>query len=121
MTSPTIPSLVGIQDAGVETVVSTSNPFVRLWVVEAIARDAEATDGDRKSVGEDEPVARPIVPVVLNPRRPGAELALQPLEHLPGFDDVGVTGEVTHQHLFCTLLGRLWKRKVREYRKNRLG
>ena len=102
-----VQSLVGVEDAGVETLVSPGDPFVRLRVVQAIACDAEAPDGDREGVGQDEPVARPVVPVVLDPRRPGAELALQPLEHLSGFDDVGVTREVAHQHLFCPLLGLL--------------
>src|SRR5205814_10464172 len=92
-----VESLVRIPDAGVETGVALGDRLVGRGVIETVAGDAEATHGYRRHVGENEPVAGLVPPVVLDPWRTRAELALEPFEHLSRFDNVGVTREVPHE------------------------
>ena len=90
--------LVRVAHARVQALVAPGDALVGPGVVEAVAGDAEAADGDRECIGQDEPVARPPLPVVLDPGSTRAEAALQALEHLSGLDHVGVTREVAHHH-----------------------
>ena len=57
-------------------------------------------------LGQDEPVAGLVLPVVLDPRGSRAEPTLQPFEHLSGLDDVGVARVVAHRPQYSSRAAR---------------
>jgi hypothetical protein len=101
-----VEALLRVPDARVQALVPPGDALVGLGVVETVAGDAQSAHGDRERVRQDEPVTGLVLPVVLDPWCSRAEPALQTLEHLFGFDDVGVTREVAHRPQYSSPAAR---------------